>query len=254
MASGSWSEDQLLNGRVTVCQPLTGYRVAIDPILLAAAVPAKPGEQVLDLGSGTGVASLCLAARVEGVFITGLELQTGLIDLAGHSAKLSGCRDRVSFVSGDVLDPPAAILEQQFDHVIANPPYMAKESGFPPPDPMKAIAHVEGEAVLADWMTLARKLVKPEGTITFIHRYDRRDELLAGLLITEWAITMYPLWSKTFGGAARRVIIQAHGQRNAETIVAPGLVLHEADGSYTPQVDEVLRNCAPIILSPLAEG
>ena len=64
MASESWTEDKLLDGRVTLLQPRKGYRVAIDPVLLAAAVPARLGDHVLDLGSGTGAASLCLAARL----------------------------------------------------------------------------------------------------------------------------------------------------------------------------------------------
>ena len=64
------TEDRLLGGRVTVFQPTGGYRAAIDPVLLAAAIPANPTDRVLDVGSGTGAASLALAARVEGCQVT----------------------------------------------------------------------------------------------------------------------------------------------------------------------------------------
>ena len=58
------SEDTLLGGRVRLRQPVAGYRAAIDPVFLAAAVPAVPGDRALDVGCGAGAAALCLAIRV----------------------------------------------------------------------------------------------------------------------------------------------------------------------------------------------
>src|SRR3546814_8190614 len=46
------TEDAFLGGRVKLRQPEVGYRAAIDPVLLAAAVPAVAGERVADLGCG----------------------------------------------------------------------------------------------------------------------------------------------------------------------------------------------------------
>ena len=76
------TNDLFLGGKVTALQPAKGYRAGIDAVLLAASVPAKAGETVLELGCGVGVASLCLAARVEGVEITGVELQPEYAALA----------------------------------------------------------------------------------------------------------------------------------------------------------------------------
>ena len=75
-------EDRLLGGRVRLIQPLQGYRAATDPVLLAAAVPAGPGERVLDLGCGAGAAVFCLAARVPGLELHGLEIQPTYLGLA----------------------------------------------------------------------------------------------------------------------------------------------------------------------------
>jgi tRNA1(Val) A37 N6-methylase TrmN6 len=67
------SEDMLLGGRVRLRQPVAGYRVAIDPVFLAAAVPAVPGDRALDVGCGTGAAAICLAVRVPDCRVTGIE-------------------------------------------------------------------------------------------------------------------------------------------------------------------------------------
>ena len=126
------TQDRLLGGRVTIFQPKGGYRAAIDPVLLAAAIPANPTDRVLDVGSGTGAASLALAARVEGCQVTGLEVQADLVALAHSSAKASGLSDRVSFLEGNLLRLPVALNPGAFDHVMANPPYLAAGHGNPP--------------------------------------------------------------------------------------------------------------------------
>ena len=173
------AEDALLGGRVRLLQTKDGYRAAIDPVLLAAAVPAKSGERVLDLGSGVGAAALCLSARLSAVQVTGLDIQAPMVEIATQNAILNACGDDVSFVAGDLLDPPAAVGEDAFDHVMANPPYLGSASGNPPPESAKAIANVEGKAKLIDWVRAAHRAVRRKGSVTFIHRADRIDGLLA---------------------------------------------------------------------------
>jgi tRNA1Val (adenine37-N6)-methyltransferase len=79
---GTLTEDALLGGRVQLLQPARGYRVAIDAVLLAAAIDAGPGQRILDLGAGVGAVGLCLAARLAGCSVVGIELQVALAELA----------------------------------------------------------------------------------------------------------------------------------------------------------------------------
>ena len=72
------TRDAFLGGRVVLRQPRDGYRAATDPVFLAAACPAKSGDHVLELGCGVGAAALCLAARVAGLQILGVERQADL--------------------------------------------------------------------------------------------------------------------------------------------------------------------------------
>ena len=100
------TEDSLLGGRVRLRQPAEGYRAAIDPVLLAAAVPARAGEAVLDAGAGTGAATFCLAARVPGCRIVGLEIQRPLQRLASDTARYNQLGPQVEVIEGDLGRPP----------------------------------------------------------------------------------------------------------------------------------------------------
>lgn len=249
-------ETPLLGGRVICVQPAKGYRSAIDAVLMAAAVPAGEGAHVLDLGTGAGSAALCLAARVPGVRVTGLDVQAPLIDLARRGAALSGFDDRVKFVTGDVLDPPSDASGVLFDHVMLNPPYLPPDRARPPQDPVKAVATIEGAARLHDWIAAAMRLSAPKASITVVHRADRLDDLLAALSATVsrpagrqlGGITVLPLYPDATGKAAKRVLVQAWKGAARPLTLLPGLVLHAAGGEYTPEVEHVLREGASLAL------
>ena len=113
--------DDLLGRRLRLHQPARGFRAGLDSLLLAAAVPATPGQSVLELGCGPGAAILALAARVPGLSLCALELQPAYAALARANALLNAIPLEV--IDGDVADPPAALRARAFDHVLANPPF-----------------------------------------------------------------------------------------------------------------------------------
>jgi tRNA1(Val) A37 N6-methylase TrmN6 len=235
------TEDRLLGGRLLLRQPAQGYRTAIDPVLLAAAIPARTGENVLDLGAGVGAASLCLAKRVPEVRIVGLELQPELARLGADNARRNGLGLQVEILAGDILRPPPRLAPASFGHVMANPPYARAESADPSPDAARAIATVEGEAKLDDWIRAALNYVQAKGTITFIHRADRLDDLVRALGQHAGAIVIYPIWPDPESKAAKRVIVTARKGSRTPLTLARGLVLHDSSGAYTKAADAILR-------------
>jgi tRNA1(Val) A37 N6-methylase TrmN6 len=246
-AAAAISEDGLLGGRIRILQPAEGYRAAIDPVLLAAAVAPAGGTQVLELGCGTGAASLCLLARCPEVSVTGLELDRDSAALARRSAALNGLEARFQVVEGDLLRPPPEIGERPFDQVICNPPYNAAASATASPKAGVARAHAEGEAALADWLAAALGLVKPKGRVTVIHRADRLGELLAALDGRAGEIVVFPLWP---GGdkPAKRVLLRARAGVAAPMTLARGLALHEPGGAYTAKAEAILRDGHGLVL------
>ncbi len=241
------TEDTLLGGRVRLKQPANGARVAIDPVFLAAAVPAEPHQLVLDVGCGAGAAALCLAARVPQCRIIGLELQRDLVRLAGENAALNGMSDRVSLIAGDLLRPPPRLSPGMFDHVMANPPFIERGRGTPAASPAKALATIEGEANLGDWVRFALAMVRGRGTVSFVHRADRIDALIGHLAGRAGDIAIFPLWPMA-GRAASRILVRATTQVAAPARLLPGLILHEADGRFSEAAEAVLRGGAGLVL------
>ena len=235
------SYDRLLDGRLDLAQPVQGYRVAIDAVLLAAAVAARPGERVLDLGTGVGAAALCLAARLPGVAVVGLEIQAELAVLAAANIAANGLGERVRVVTGDLRAPPPDLAPGSFDRVMANPPYLRAGAHTPSPDRSRAMANGEGGAGLADWIGAAARMLRPKGYLTLIHRADRLDEAISLLHKEFGALVLFPLWPRA-GVAAKRVLLTARLGAASPARLAPGLALHGPGGGFTAEAEAVLRD------------
>ncbi|MDX6749127.1 methyltransferase [Geminicoccaceae bacterium 1502E] len=236
------SDDELLGGRLRLLQPRHGYRVAIDPVLLAAALPAANGR-VLDAGTGTGAAALCLAARVPDCCVVALERDPGHAALARASVRRNGLEERIEVVEGDLLALPAALRRATFDAVMTNPPFNAP-CGNAPRSPGRAVAHVE-EVAPALWLDACLRRLRPRGLLALIHRADRLHEVLAALHGRAGAITVLPLWPRA-GVPARRVVVLARKGARGPLTLAAGLVLHEPDGGFTRCAQAILRHAAPL--------
>jgi len=236
------TENTLLGGRVRLAQPRRGYRVAIDPVILAAAVPARGGEMVLDAGAGTGAASLCLAARVPDCRIVGLELDRTMQRLASDNVAANRLSPRVEMLAGDLGHPPPRVVRASFDHVMTNPPHLVAGAATASTEPTRAAAHVETGLDLEGWLLGCLAMLKPDGRLTMIHRADRLAGILGALDGRIGELVVYPLWPSADGRPAKRVLVHGRKGSKAPLKLMPGLVLHAADGSFRPAADAVLRH------------
>jgi tRNA1(Val) A37 N6-methylase TrmN6 len=169
---------------------------------------------------------------VPGLVLTGVEIDKNLAALAGDNAAANGMR--AEFVCADIFALPSE-LKRDFDQVFCNPPFHGE--GQVSPNEMRATALMD-QGRLEEWLRLGLQRTISGGFFTTILRADRLNEALAAL--PEKGVAVLPLWPKA-GEAAKRVIVQARKGSNAPFALLPGLVLHQVNGAWTPEADDVLR-------------
>jgi len=231
----------LLGGRVRYAQPRDGFRSGIEPVLLAAAVPARPGDRVLEAGSGAGATLLCLAARVRGVQGTGIEQDASLVALAQKNAAANDWPD-LDFMAGDIA---TLSLPGTFDHACANPPYHPP-AGTRSPDAGRDIARRGTDGLLAIWSRALASVLRPRGTLTFILPAALMTRAMAAFADAGCQPTaMLPLWPKA-NRPAKLMVLQALKGGRSPFRVLPGLVLHTAEDGFTAEAEAILRDGAPL--------
>jgi tRNA1(Val) A37 N6-methylase TrmN6 len=242
----TYTDDTLLAGRVRLRQPREGLRAGLDAVLLAAAIPARPGQTVLEGGCGTGAVFLCLLARVPGLRIIAVEREAALAALARENAALNGWADQVTVLEGDIADPSLLADQPRFHHSCANPPYWP--DGSAPPRRLRAGAtHTGLGPALEDWAQALATPLAHRGSLTFVLPAARFAEASSALLAARCGgVAMLPLWPRT-GQPARRMLIQARRHGRQPGHLHPGLVLHDEQG-WTPGAQAILRDAAALPL------
>ncbi len=244
MAEAGTTLDAMLDGRVRLLQPKAGYRAAIDPVLLAAAVDAGPGMSVLDIGAGGGAVALCLLARVPGLAVAALERDPSAVDLLRQNLVLNGAEGPIEALEGDLFDPPLALKSRSFDWVVSNPPFYRAGSHTRSPFHGRAGAH-GAEQTLAAWVEACLRRARPGGRLALVVPAADLIEIAASLLDKAPAATIYPVRPRRDEDAKRVVVVARKGGRSG-AVVAPALVLHEDDGGWTKAADAVLRHARPL--------
>jgi tRNA1(Val) A37 N6-methylase TrmN6 len=240
------TEDGFLGGRLTILQPEKGYRAGIDAVFLAASIPCNAGETLFEAGIGTGVAALCVAARVPDVQVTGIEVASRYAMLAEENAKRNGFSKAIRVIHGDVKEALRRDLASMpahgsFNHGYANPPYFEQDKVSNSPNLLKAQAHAFGPEDLDLWVKVLHTMVTLRGTVTFIHRPETLGKLLNSMETRFGDIRVAPLYARE-GTAASRVIVQGIKGSKGPMQLLPGLVLHGIDNHFTPEAEAILRS------------
>ena len=250
--------DDFLGGRLEIVQPKIGHRAGSDAVFLAAAVAVAPGHSVLDAGAGAGAAGLCVLARVPEAKVTAVEIDEAQAGLARENAARNGFADRFEAIAADLTGPAKALANAGFqregyDHVMANPPFYFEDQVRESPDASRLAAHVMARGELERWVRFLTTAAAPRGTITVIHRADCLGVLLELFEERFGDLAIYPLFPRA-DEPAGRVILQGRKNSRAKMRLLTGLVLHEADGTYTKEAEAVLRGGAALDLTPQKKG
>lgn len=231
--------DDLQRNGYCIIQDPDRFCFGMDAVLLSGFATAKDGARVLDLGTGTGIIPILLAAKTKAAHLTGLEVQADSADMAGRSVALNGLEEKINIVTGDIKGADKLFHAASFDVITCNPPYMIGAHGLKNPEDAKAIARHEILCTLEDVISQAAKLLVPGGRFFLVHRPFRLPEIIVTL--TKYRLEpkrmrlVYPFADKE----PNMVLLEAvRGGRPRMTVEKP-LIVYSEPGVYMPEIYEV---------------
>ncbi len=233
--------DQLIGYDLRIIQPRHGYRFSVDPLLLADFAGVRKSERVVDLGTGCGVLPLLLARRDASSLITGIEFQPAMAGIAQRNVRANGLDGSIEIVAADVVSLKSRFPVSTFDLVVSNPPYRRVGTGKVSPRAGRDEARHETTAVLADFLSAAKYLVKESGRICFIYHTCR----LAELMVQAAEQKLAPLRLRMVHGnpqaPARMFMVELRKGRSGEMQVEPPLMVRGDDGGYSEEKLRIYR-------------
>jgi tRNA1(Val) A37 N6-methylase TrmN6 len=231
--------DDLHRNHLKIIQNPEKFCFGMDAVLLSGFTKVKEKEKVLDLGTGTGIIPILLAAKTSGEHFTGLEIQEESADMARRSIMYNHIEDKISIVTGDIKEASLIFGAASFDVVTSNPPYMDQNHGLVNPQLPKAIARHELLCNLEDVISQASKLLKPNGRFYLVHRPHRLADIV--MLMKQYKLEpkrmklVYPYIDKE----PNMVLIEGlRGGKPMITVEAP-LIVYQELNVYTPEIYDI---------------
>jgi tRNA1(Val) A37 N6-methylase TrmN6 len=245
--------DAVLGGRLTLRQPRRGHRFGHDGVLLAAATAARPGDHVVELGAGVGLAGLALAARIPELSVTLVEVDPQLTALATANIALNALEHRVRAIALDATASASAFAAAGLklgsaQHIMMNPPFNDPARQRPSPDISRARAHTALARNLPAWCKTATRMLTANGSLTMIWRAEGLPEVLAALGSSFGGITVLPIYPRPHAAAIRILVGATKGSR-APFALRPGLILNDPDGRPSSAAEAVLREGVALTLT-----
>lgn len=240
MIHGVETTDEFRAHGLRIIQPLDGYRLSLDPLLLCDFAGAGAAGRVIDLGTGCGVIPLILARKTPDASLVGVEFQEEMAGLASRNVVLNGLQDRIGIVCDDILALRGRFPVSSFDLVTANPPYRTPGSGRVSPKAGRDLARHESSAGLADFLSVAKYLVKPSGGICFISHPSRLAEFIHNAGVLKLSLLRLRMVHGSAVAPATMFLAQLAKGRRGDTLVLPPLLVHDEQGGYTGEVGRIL--------------
>ncbi len=231
--------DTLKNG-YKIIQDTKRFQFGIDAVLLAdfAAREVKPGDSVIDLGTGTGIIPLLMYPKTLSAF-TGLEVQEASADMAAQSVALNGLESRIKIVNGDLKNVGEFFPRHSFNVVTCNPPYMIDEHGRGNELDAKTIARHEVLCTLEDVVAAADSLLATHGRFFMIHRPFRLPEIFSALEKHKMEMKRMRLIHPFADKEPNMVLIEARKNAKRRLTIEPPLVVRNDDGEYTDEIHRI---------------
>ena len=233
--------DDLGRNNYKLIQDPARFCFGMDAVLLSGFARIKPGEHVLDLGTGTGIIPILLEAKTEAEHLTGLEIQPESAEMAARSVAYNNLSDKISIVTGDIKEAGNLFGAASFDVVTCNPPYMIGQHGLTNGEQAKRIARHEVLCTFEDVAAQAAKVLRPGGNFFLVHRPFRLVEILITLSKYQLEPKRMRLVHPFVDKEPNMVLIEAKKGGKSRITVEPPLIVYREKGVYTDEIYDIYK-------------
>ncbi|KPK18857.1 MAG: hypothetical protein AMK69_24605 [Nitrospira bacterium SG8_3] len=228
--------DSFYMGRILVLQKKKGYRFSVDAALLADFIQTRANDEILELGTGTGIVSLLLSIKPF-KHITAVEIQESLADLAQRNIRINGLDQRITIVREDLRRFQPG---KKYDVIFSNPPYLRKGEGYLSSSEEKSIAKHELKCNIFDIMERTGELLKKQGRAFFIFQTKRKEEFFQAAKRNRMRMKSVRSVHPRKEGPSNLFLASCSFSSERETILPP-FFLYDEEGNYTHEADEIFR-------------
>lgn len=231
--------DELQRNGYRIIQNPQKFCFGMDAVLLTGFAGVRRGEQLLDLGTGTGIIPLLMEAKYHYSHLVGLEIQAESADMAARSVMLNGLSDKIEIVTGDIKEADRLFPAASFDCITCNPPYMIENHGIANPEAPKAIARHEILCTFEDVAMQTAKLLKPGGHFFLVHRPFRLAEIMTTLVRFQLEPKRMQMVHPYLDREPNMVLLEAVRGGKARMTVEKPLIIFREPGVYTSEICEM---------------
>ena len=230
------TRDTFFNGKLTVKQDRTGYRFSIDAVILAQRVRPKPGERVVDLGTGCGIVPLIVGYRHPETHLFGIEIQKELADIADANVRDNGMEGIIRIVCRDMQTIQPAMFQGPVDIVVSNPPFRKTASGRINPNRQRAVARHEISVTLFKVVKTASDILRRGGLFVLIYTSERLPELIQHMRACRLEPKSVRFIHSRTDSESKLMMMEGIKQARPGLKVGPPIVIYNEDGTYTKEV------------------
>lgn len=234
-----FTTDTFFNGTIKVRQSKNGYRFSIDAVLLAGYAFPRPGDRVLDMGTGCGIIPLILAYQNPQIQIFGIEVQKEMADIALQNIQDNCMESKITILHHNIMALKHKTIAGPVDLVVSNPPYRKNRSGRICANSQRAIARHEITATLNDFLQAASRILNISGRFITIYPAERMVDMLTQMR----KFNLEPKYLRTIHSkrdtGAKLILVEGIKKGRPGIKIKEPIIIYNKNGEYTEELKKI---------------
>ncbi len=230
--------DSIIRPEFTFYQPVNGYRINIDTVILYGFAIQQARGNVLEIGSASGVTGILLSKHHKVTGVTGVEIERSSYEASLKNLELHACEKKVTFINRDINAYKQLFKPQSFHTLITNPPFYRQGTGKRSKKRGTDTARSDGYLTIEDVFKAARYLLKPDGCLIMLFLTCRINDVF--LNARGFHIEEIRFVHRTALKPSDVFLMLARKGRGKQLRVIPPLIVHETNG-YSKEMISMLN-------------